>query len=208
MINPGYAQKIYDGLNGKTWSTLTDYEVCLIFCRWYDMEHPVADIHKIDIDREVLLNDVYNFNTLYRFITSQPSEFFDGVSMATELEAIVMWFMSEHFNFCQCGNPNGMIEFVNDILSCFTYSGDGTSNDCGNGFSLIEVAGIDHYRFDALTGAKDGYSIFSEFILKWLDSVGLTQHGSSIGGSWLDDPVGLLAKEAFRRYLKLNSKEV
>lgn len=205
MIKRGYAQKIYDRLNGKTWSTLTDYEVCLIFCRWYDMEHPVIDSHKID--REVLLNEVYTFNTLCQYIMSQPSEFFDGVSMATELEAIVMWFMTEHFNFCQCGNPNGMIEFVNDILSCFDYSENKIDHGCDGKFSLIETACINRYKFNALIGTGENHSIFSEFILKWLDSVDLTEHGSSVGSSWLDDPVGLLAKEVFRRYLKLTDEE-
>lgn len=101
----------------------------------------------------------------------------------TDDEEFLTSFFVEAFGFCGCGCLYMSIEFTRDILNC--YEDDEEEGWCAPHLNLDkakEVCGSDN---------------ITDFMLHWLDSVGLTDHGSSVYGSWLMDK-----GKALRNYLK------
>lgn len=97
-----------------------------------------------------------------------------------DTEEFLSLFFAEVLNFCCCGCLSMSIKFVHDILNCYEDE-EGLSPHL-NLDKAKEVCGNDN---------------ITEFMLHWLDSVGLTDHGSSVYGSWLTDK-----GKALRNYLK------
>ena len=74
--------------------------------------------------------------------------------------------MQTHFfNFCGCGNPNSSLEFIRDILI------------------IIKEHGA--YSDELSKKLSDEGLLY--FVLYYLDSKGLTEHGGSVGGSWITE---------------------
>lgn len=99
----------------------------------------------------------------------------------TDDEEFIISFFIEAFNFCGSGCLNMSIKFVRDILNCYEDREDNLSPFL-NLDKAIKVCGNDN---------------ITDFMLHWLDSVGLTDHGISVYGSWLTEK-----GEALRNYLK------
>jgi hypothetical protein len=99
----------------------------------------------------------------------------------TDDEEFLTSFFIEAFDFCGCGCLSMSIKFVRDILNCYEDE---------------EGWGAPHLILDK---AKEvcGNDNITDFVLHWLDTVELTEHGSSVYGSWLTDK-----GKALRGYLK------
>ena len=99
----------------------------------------------------------------------------------TDDEEFLRSFFIEAFEFCCCGCLYMSIKFVRDILNCYEDEEDWSAP---------------HLKLDK---AKEvcGNDSITDFILHWLDSCELTNHGSSVYGSWLTEK-----GKALRDYLK------
>jgi hypothetical protein len=79
-------------------------------------------------------------------------------------------FVYEICNFCGCGCGIRVSGLIRSFLDCFD-SYDGTLFD----------SDIYKSKFPGRTETE------MEFMLKWVDSLGLSEHGTSVYGSWLTD---------------------
>lgn len=104
----------------------------------------------------------------------------------TDDEEFLTSFFIEAFNFCGCGCLYMSIKFTRDILNCYEDEED-LPLPYLNLDEAKEVCGNDN---------------ITDFILHWLDSVELTEHGLSVYGSWLTEK-----GKALRDYLKKVVKE-
>lgn len=73
------------------------------------------------------------------------------------------------FIFCGCGNLTLSAKFIKDVLNCFEEEEDLSSH-------FLNLGKLDEY-----TNNKG----ITDFILHFLDSYGITEHDSSVYGSWL-----------------------
>lgn len=98
-------------------------------------------------------------------------------------EVFLTTFFVEAFGFCGCGSLSMSIKFVRDILNCY-------EDDEEEGWYAPHLI---------LDKAKEvcGNDNITDFMLHWLDTVELTNHGSSVYGSWLEEK-----GKALRDYLK------
>lgn len=101
-------------------------------------------------------------------------------------EEFLKSFLIEAFNFCGCGCLSMSIKFLRDVLNCYEDE-DGWSSPYLNLDKAIEICSNDN---------------ITDFMLHWLDSVELTEHGTSVYGSWLTDK-----GKALRDYLKKVAEE-
>lgn len=99
----------------------------------------------------------------------------------TDDEEFLTSFFVEAFDFCGCGCLSMSIKFVRDILNCYEDE-EGLGAPYLNLDNTKEVCGNDN---------------ITDFMLHWLDTVELTDHGSSVYGSWLTEK-----GKALRDYLK------
>lgn len=96
-------------------------------------------------------------------------------------------FIVEIFGFCSCGCLMSMgVRFLNDILNC--YHKEEEEKD---------LSPYLHFE-EAMKVCKEDDNI-CDFILHFLDSCELTEHGSSVYGSWLTDK-GIVLKSALNEY--------
>lgn len=98
----------------------------------------------------------------------------------TDDEEFLESFFVEAFGFCGCGCLSMSIKFVRDILNCY---------EDEEGLSP-------HLKLDKAKEVCCNDNI-TDFMLHWLDAVELTEHGSSVYGSWLTEK-----GKALRDYLK------
>lgn len=96
-------------------------------------------------------------------------------------EEFLTSFFVEAFGFCGCSCLYMSIEFIRDILNCYEDE-EGWSSPHLNLDKAKEVCGNDN---------------ITDFMLHWLDSVELTEHCSSVYGSWLTEK-----GKALRNYLR------
>lgn len=96
-------------------------------------------------------------------------------------------FLTQAFNFCGCGCLSMSINFIKDILNCFE------KDD--------EVDGSPYLSYSGLTDLCHEDGNIMDFILHYLDTVDLTEHGSSVYGSWLTEK-GNALKEYLNEYWK------
>lgn len=86
----------------------------------------------------------------------------------------------EALGFCGCGSPEWTCDYILTMLMMFHRS-NGT----------MEIL----FGRDSVSNEMTEEQL--DFILKWLDSVHLTDHGSSVYGSWLTD-YGVLVKNILK----------
>ena len=84
-------------------------------------------------------------------------------------------------NFCGCGCGIRVSGLIRTFLDCFD-SFDGTLFDSDNY----------EKKFPGRTETE------MEFMLKWVDSLGMSEHGTSVYGSWLTDK-GVAFRELLRK---------
>ena len=88
-----------------------------------------------------------------------------------------VWY--DDFKFCGCGDPDGTMRFIGQILAekRTIYSSPGEDESLWDGLRK-------------LLPYEDPKSLIVEYLL---DTNGFTEHGGGVGGSWLtDDGVELL----------------
>lgn len=91
----------------------------------------------------------------------------------------------EALGFCGCGSPEGTCDYILTMLRMFHRSN-----------SMMQTL----FGSDSVSNGRQKLGMTEEqldFILKWLDSVHLTDHGSSVYGSWLTD-YGILVKNILK----------
>ena len=94
--------------------------------------------------------------------------------------------------FCGCGCPSEALDFVLYFLNCFVDE-QWKETILLDRFSLKEC-------LKGLKGFDDesGIPCAVEFMLHYLDKLELSEHGSSVYGSWLTD-AGIMWREVLRR---------
>ena len=107
---------------------------------------------------------------------------FERDKLATE-EALLYfrsYFYLEILNFCGCGSPISILdEVILPLLDEFDYG--------------------PYENFNHRTAEDDDISEpLIEFFLHYFDALDLTNHGSSVGGSWLEES-GKMWREVLRR---------
>lgn len=133
-------------------------------------------------ERKDLIDIFFNTDNVSYEVLSQ-----DNYMEMEDDEEFLTSFFVEAFGFCGCGCLDMSIKFVRDILNCYEDREEENLPPCLNLDKAKEVCGNDN---------------ITDFILHWLDTVELTEHGSSVYGSWLTDK-----GEALRVYLKKVVKE-
>jgi hypothetical protein len=86
-------------------------------------------------------------------------------------------------SFCGCGNPYDNIEFVANGLELIK-----EHRELGD--SLSETREESIKRFGEYKKAREeffGGDRMANFMLYWLDANEFTEHGSGVGGSWIDE---------------------
>lgn len=134
-------------------------------------------------ERKELVDIFFDKNSVsYEYLTQ------DYYTEEQDDEEFLTGFFGEAFGFCGCGCLSMSIKFVRDILNCY-------EEDEEEGWYAPHLI---------LDKAKEvcGNDNITDFILHWLDSVELTEHGSSVYGSWLTNK-----GKALRGYLAKHFKE-
>lgn len=100
-------------------------------------------------------------------------------------------FLSEICNFCPCGCNAKLLRYILKFLECFNYDGEGKT---------LSKDLFDKEFSHPLMSDSDMWVSY-EFLAKWVDSIGLSDHGTSVYSSWLTDE-GLTWREVLRRVCK------
>ena len=111
------------------------------------------------------------------------------------LDYAVEVFLSEICNFCGCGCNVRLLRYILKFLECFNYDGEGL---------MLRKKLFDKGFSHPLMSDSDMWVSY-EFLAKWVDSIGLSDHGTSVYSSWLTDE-GLAWREVFRRACKEEEK--
>ncbi|MEC9268497.1 MAG: hypothetical protein VX464_20730 [Pseudomonadota bacterium] len=90
----------------------------------------------------------------------------DGCHYETEAHA----FYFAQFGLCGCGRPEDVHAF---LLNCMSASRDDYPN-------LIDVKKVQNL-------VEEAPEVVAEFVMHFLDKCAVTEHGSSVNGSWLTD---------------------
>ncbi len=104
------------------------------------------------------------------------------------LDYAVEVFLSEICNFCGCGCNARLLRYILKFLECFNYDGEGR---------MLDKDLFDKDFSHPLMSDSDMWVSY-EFLAKWVDSIGLSEHGTSVYSSWLTDE-GLTWREVLRR---------
>lgn len=107
------------------------------------------------------------------------------------LDYAVEVFRSEICNFCGCGCNERLIRYILKFLECYDYDGEG---------KMLDKDLFDKDFSHPLMSDSDMWVSY-EFLAKWVDSIGLSEHGTSVYSSWLTDE-GLIWREVLRRVCK------
>lgn len=107
------------------------------------------------------------------------------------LDYAVEVFLSEICNFCGCGCNARLLRYILKFLECFNYDNEG----------LMLSKKLFDKEFSHPLMSDDDMWVSYEFLAKWIDSIGLSDHGASVCFSWLTDE-GLAWREVFRRACK------
>lgn len=90
----------------------------------------------------------------------------DGCHYESEQEAVYF----SQFGLCGCGRPNSVHKF---LISCL----EATNDDYPNILDANKIQSI----------IENNPDIVSEFVLHYLDSVSVVEHGGSVFGCWLTE---------------------
>ena len=106
---------------------------------------------------------------------------------------------TEFLGFCGCGDPEGVLLWVLGVLEAFKDRSD-ENRKLANAYDENELFDTEAEEFrskawsknsaaiDDVLDCKDcGEGAVKLFVLYQIDNLGLLEHGTSIGGSWLTD---------------------
>lgn len=175
-------KKYVEEANTSKW---TDKELCskIIF---------VLDKELDDDQKKCSYGDDYTCIT-FNFAKDLINTFDSDPKVNTDmiLDYAVEVFLSEICNFCGCGCNAKILRYILKFLECYNYDGEGRMLDkdlFDKDFKHPLLSDIDMW-------------VSYEFLAKWVDSIGLSDHGTSVYSSWLTDE-GLVWREVLRRACK------
>ena len=114
-----------------------------------------------------------------------------GINRYHILDYAVEVFLAEICNFCGCGCNNQLLRYILKFLECYNYDGE---------HRMLDKDLFDKEFKHPLMSDNDMWVSY-EFLAKWVDSIGLSDHGTSVYSSWLTDE-GLAWREVLRRACK------
>lgn len=161
--------------------TMSDYEFCGVMLSFLERE---LDEEDKTLGHGKLGMSYYDIKHVYEH-DENP-----------DVEDMLLYFRQVFYYdvlvFCGCGCPSEALDFVLYFLNCFV---DEQWNETIllDRFSLKEC--LKGFKgFDDESGIPCGV----EFMLHYLDKLELSEHGSSVYGSWLTD-AGIMWREVLRR---------
>lgn len=179
------------------WSKLSDLELVGKFLKC------TKDVD--GLDAECMYGDivpVYSLNTLREWYghnlehKTPLSLEHTNIKLPDEIFFMKEYFIRDIFNFCCCGLGNGVDCTLSKLFMCFLPI-DSDENElnredvslCYNRDAFIDLFG-------------EGEDYFEDFLLHYLCAMDLTDHGTSIYGSWINYSNGTayVMKEVFARW--------
>ena len=131
----------------------------------------------------------YTFNDARKLLETFDSE------PQTNCEIILKYsvdiFIYELCRFCGCGCNEKLLRYILKFLECYNYDGEG---------KMLDKDLFDKDFKHPLMSDSDMWVSY-EFLAKWIDSIRLSDHGTSVYSSWLTDE-GLTWREVLRRACK------
>jgi hypothetical protein len=101
----------------------------------------------------------------------------------TSYDDIVDFFQINILGFCGCGRPYNNIKFVADSLKLVK-----KYKQFGNSFGETREQTIERLeQYKKEQREFFGNDQIAEFMLYWLDAKGFTEHGGSVGSSWINE---------------------
>lgn len=101
-------------------------------------------------------------------------------------------FYCNELNWCSCGNPESVLEYMRDVLSAI-HKRSRINHGCENTW----IEDTESIKLILLLKQKEELGLSYMYML---DAIGLLEHGSSIYGSWLS-PKGKKVLEMLRTQL-------
>lgn len=171
----------HDAFNGPKETEWSDIDLAKKLISIYD--NSMDDMARNCSYGEKRFNLIDCKNVFRNGTTSTKEDLDDGFNYLIDA------FYYQILGFCGCGNPNGILEYILEILNLFTDDPPATN--------FFSIRAEEQYKV-LYPGRTD---IELEFILKYLCSIGLTEHGTSVNSSWLTSK-GICYRELLRRKLK------
>lgn len=111
---------------------------------------------------------------------------------------IIQELYYDKLDFCGCGNPEDTLHFIKEILNLIK---DKHKEDMGYDEYQDKLHGAFQFKDNSKPKLKftDTQNGIVQFVFYYLDSAGLLEHGSSIGGAWLSTE-GKNTLEILNRY--------
>lgn len=117
-----------------------------------------------------------NFSNAYYNLITDTIEAIDYDNLVEDI-----WCDRKGFNHCGCGSPSDCYKPIYDLLDCYVHD------------RTVSLDDLDWYEqrckyMEAKLGIRDIYENPLILYLAYdFDRIGLTEHGSSIGGAWITD---------------------
>lgn len=137
---------------------------------------------------------------------SPMGRYIDDQTISTLLEDTVDFFSYEVIGLCECGCINTTIKSIRNYLSIL----NDWSNDIKNSKCLWKdnspISNRKH-KMKELFGVEDSCDDpLVQYLAYTIDTIGLSEHGSSISGAWITD-LGRMCLYVFNLYLESEDSE-
>lgn len=187
------------------WDSITDFELVEAF--FDDLDEKEADGLIDKFEEEVYYDSTDDSRPFHSIsdlrmwfsIVREGQNVHDAVKNNDEYPAAIQMMRDYIYysvmNFCGCGDVGAVDSIIDRLFSCFPYTENGTA-----GFDY----GIFKYKFNDLQTmdpSLDRIESKREFLMHWMDSVGFTDHGTTVRYPWLSYYFGFIAKEVFHRWV-------
>ena len=135
----------------------------------------------------------------------------DVYLMNDAIEYMAKYVYYDVFNFCGCGLPDSMKEFICKCLNLFNRSNrfyrDGEEPKMFNTEQVQETFGFDIYNVELDENGSPGTQWMTMyFIMYQFDALGLSEHGTSITGAWLSKK-GITVRRILNEWIKIQDNE-
>lgn len=162
---------------------MTDIQLAKDVMDIWDKEWPSEEegLERACLHGDMIYGGGNNFDEVWNELHQK-----DEPDMEMVFDYIFNAFYYEVLKFCGCGCPPAIMTFLLDVLECFVNDGIATDFFGSKGEQIFN----DKFH--------DPDPVFMEFMVKYLDSLGLCEHGTSWHGSWLTSK-GKTYRELLRR---------
>lgn len=99
-------------------------------------------------------------------------------------------FYYNKLDFCGCGRPDCTLEFIKKLLNIIKQKTDRRSEpnyNCDESWDKHQNNLIETFEFKAEKELSDIQDGIVQFVMYYLDRIGVLEHGGGIGGAWLSD---------------------